>query len=445
MARPRRQRRRFARRSGAARLAGALAVVLLAVGPAAAQTRLLSADDAVKLALQRNPSAGQAAAEMRAATGGAMAARSAILPQLSLGANYDNTIRGSNNFSSTGQRYGTEFWSGGASLDQTLISFPAWADIRAANGAVSAAEAGNQATRADVALLAYRQYYALLKAYKLKTVTTLSLKLRQDQLTRTQALFDLGSVARGDVLKQQVTVSQALQDDITANKNIVLQRSLLSAVLGLDIGEVVDIDTTLTATTIDVDSAAVFRDAMARRPELAEYRARLASARANLGGAQGGRYPSLTGRLRYSFTTGGFPEDWQSIDENASWSASLSLGLPVFDGLLSKGRIRQASARQLQAEYALQQQELTVVTEVQQALQAAIQAQEQIRVARDGFDAAQEDLKLTQEKYNVGSATVIELIDSQLSMTTAAVDLINALADAHIAQMQLRRARGEQF
>lgn len=423
----------------------ALAGVLLAAGPAAAQMKLLSADEAVKVALERNPGARQAAEELQAASGQAMAARSAVLPQFGVGARYNNTIRESIGYSSSGVRFGTEFWSGAASFDQTLVSFPAWAQIRAASGAQDAAAAGNQAARADVALLAYRQYYALLKAYKFKRVTTLSLQLRQDQLTRTQALFDLGSVARGDVLKQKVTVSQAQQEDIAAGKNIIVQSALLAGILGLDIGTTVDIDTALTEVAIDVDSAAVVKDALERRPELAEYRARLASARANLGGAQGGRYPSLTGNLSYSFQTAGFPEDWQTIDENARWSANLSLNLPVFDGLFAKGRIREAGARQLQAEYELQRQELIIVVEVEQALQTALQARDQIRVARDGFNAAEEDLKLTQEKYNVGSATVIELIDSQLSLTAAAVDLINALADAHVAQMQLKRARGEKF
>ena len=449
MARGIRQDGRGAGRGRGARAWRAAAVTLagiwLAAAPAAAQMRILSADEAVRIALERNPGARQAAEEVRAAAGGATAARSAVLPQLSLGANYNNTIRESIGYSSSGVRIGTEFWSGRATLDQTLISFPTWASIRAADSGKDAALAGNQAARADIALDAYRQYYALVKAYKYKLVTSLSVKLRQDQLARTQALFDLGSVARGDVLKQQVTVSQAQQEDIAAGKNIIVQRALLAAVLGLDVGTTVDIDTTLTATAIAVDSAAVFRDALRQRPELAEYRARLAAARANLGGAQGGRYPSLGGNVSYSFQTAGFPDDWQTIDENARWSASLSLNVPVFDGLFSKGRIREAAARQLQAEYALQQQELAVVVEVEQALQAASQAQEQISVARAGFDAAQEDLKLTQEKYNVGSATVIELVDSQVSATSAAVDLINALADAHIAEMQLKRARGDKF
>jgi len=54
-------------------------------------------------------------------------------------------------------------------------------------------------------------------------------------------------------------------------------------------------------------------------------------------------------------------------------------------------------------------------------------------------------LKLSQEKYNVGSATVLDLIDAQVALTRARSDYISALADAQVAQMQLRRARGEKF
>jgi outer membrane protein TolC len=270
-------------------------------------------------------------------------------------------------------------------------------------------------------------------------------QLRRDQLKRTQALFELGSVARGDVLKQQVTVSQAELDDIAAEQNIVVQRALLAAVVGLETGEPVEIDTTLTEVRIEADSVAVLRDAFEQRPELAEFRARLRAAQANLGAAQAGRYPSFGAGYQYTFRTPGFASSFNEIDNFDQSSGYLSLSWALFDGLFSKGRIREARAQKLQAQYALRQTELAVVVEVQQALQAATQASEQIQVARAGLDAAEEDLKLTQEKYNVGSATVIELIDSQVALTRAQVQYINAVADAHVAEMQLARARGQRF
>ena len=56
--------------------------------------------------------------------------------------------------------------------------------------------------------------------------------------------------------------------------------------------------------------------------------------------------------------------------------------------------------------------------------------------------AVTENLKLTQQKYNVGSTTILELIDSQVSLTRAAATRVQALAAIRMAEAQLNRVRG---
>jgi outer membrane protein TolC len=347
-----------------------------------------------------------------------------------------------------GQRFSnkSDTYSGSLSLSQNFVSFPIWAGIRSAGASREATRGRTQATRADIALQANQQFYALLKAIKLATVARQTLLLSQNQLKRTEALFELGSVAKGDVLKQQVLVSQAKLDDINTHSAIEVERARLVGVLGMDPGTKLEIDTTLTEATLEADSATVWRDAFANRPELAAARASLASARASLGGAQGRRYPSLSGNWSYGYSVGDhFPKSLNEVDDNSSRSVSFGVSLPLFDGRNTRGAIQQAKARKLQAEYAVRDQELAIGVDVEAALQAVSQARERIQVASDEQAAADEDLKLSQEKYDVGSATVLELIDAQVALTRARSDYISALADAQVARMQLRRARGERF
>src|SRR5262249_21262610 len=305
------------------------------------------------------------------------------------------------------------------------------AGIRSAKANLEAASGNTSATRATVALQAYTQFYTVLKAIKLTTVARQSVQLAQDQLKRTQALFELGSVAKGDVLKQQVQVSQSQLDEINARTAIEVERARLVSFLGLEPTTKLEIDTTLTEAAVQFDSASVWKDAFANRPELAAARADLASAGAQLGGAQGRRYPTLGGAATYSYSLNNkFPGSFDEIDGNSSRNLSLSFNLPIFDGRFTKGPINQAQARKLQAEYAMRTQELLIAVDVNTALQAAYQARERINVTRDGLASAEEDMKLSQEKYNVGSATVLDLIDAQVALTRARSDYISALADA---------------
>jgi len=442
MARGIRQDGRGAGRGRGARAWRAAAVTLAGSGCGRAgrrQMRILSADEAVRIALERNP--GRARRPRRCGPRPAGPPPRARRPAAAQpGANYNNTIRESIGYSSSGVRIGTEFWSGRATLDQTLISFPTWASIRAADSGKDAALAGNQAARADIALDAYRQVLRPGQAYKYKLVTSLSVKLRQDQLVRTQALFDLGSVARGDVLKQQVTVSQAQQEDIAAGKNIIVQRALLAAVLGLDVGTTVDIDTTLTATAIAVDSAAVFRDALRQRPSWPSTGPAWPPRAPTW--ARPGRPLPVARRQRQLFVPDrrlprGLADHRRERPlEREPVAQRAGLRRPVLQGAYPRGRGAPAPGR---------------VRPAAAGAGGGRRGRAGAAGGQPGAGADQRrarrlrrrpgDLKLTQEKYNVGSATVIELVDSQVSATSAAVDLINALADAHIAEMQLKRAR----
>jgi len=427
-------------------------LVLILAGPARAQTPV-TADQVVQMALQKNPTVLSAEQNIKLAGGALTSARSVILPNLSLTQNYAHTNSRSerakidpNTGAITAGSFNLENYNGGLRLTQSLIDFSGWAGIRSAKAGLESATGSTSATRATVALQAYTQFYTVLKAIKLTTVARQSVQLAQDQLKRTQALFELGSVAKGDVLKQQVQVSQSQLDEINARTAIEVERARLVSFLGLEPTTKLEIDTTLTEAAVQFDSASVWKDAFANRPELAAARADLASAGAQLGGAQGRRYPTLGGAATYSYSLNNkFPGSFDEIDGNSSRNLSLSFNLPIFDGRFTKGQINEAKARKLQAEYAMRTQELLIAVDVNTALQAAYQARERINVTRDGLASAEEDMKLSQEKYNVGSATVLDLIDAQVALTRARSDYISALADAQVAQMQLRRARGEKF
>ena len=63
-------------------------------------------------------------------------------------------------------------------------------------------------------------------------------------------------------------------------------------------------------------------------------------------------------------------------------------------------------------------------------------------VAKTGLESAEEDLKLSQEKYNVGSGTILDLLDAQVNLQRSRQQYVVALTAARIAEAQIERARG---
>ena len=421
-------------------------------GSVAAQEELsgpLTAQSAMQLALEQNVDVLSSEQDWKAAGGRFKSARSPLLPSLGLDFGYRNPIEQPPIFV-TGEglvRAGSPIlWSGSAGINMQLVNFGTWNRTKSAARAEDAFEFGYGATRADVALEAYRRFYELLKAQKLAEVSTENLALTRDQLRRTEALYELGSVAKGDVLKQQVQVSQSELDLIRDRRAILVQRARLAQYLGLDPNQPLPIDTTLTVPRLEADSVAVLEEALSRRPEILQSQAQVASAEAGLAAAQGLRYPSVDGNLSMDVVRASgdrFAVD--DLNDQKEVTLGLRLSLPVFDGLNAKGQIQDARARKEQAVYANQNLRLLVEVEVEEALQAVSLSRERIAVAQAALDAADEDLKLSQERYNVGAATVLDLITAQVAWARARSDYVSAVADAHVAVMQVRRVRGEAF
>ena len=122
--------------------------------------------------------------------------------------------------------------------------------------------------------------------------------------------------------------------------------------------------------------------------------------------------------------------------------ARVGLTWNIFDGLNTDSRIASAKAFQIRAKDARDALRRNLESDIHQALFALREAVARNAVARRAFDSAVENLKLVREKYNVGSSTILDLIDAQVQLQRAASDGVSALAQIRIAEAQLARARG---
>ena len=65
-----------------------------------------------------------------------------------------------------------------------------------------------------------------------------------------------------------------------------------------------------------------------------------------------------------------------------------------------------------------------------------------IPINRDVVASAEEDLKLVQERYSIGSATILEVLDAQVSLIRSNSTLINTIHDARMQEMSLKALLG---
>jgi outer membrane protein len=431
-----------------------------------ASADVLTVDQAVKLALQKNTQMIGAEATVLDARGGLYNSMSPLLPNLRISATRFNSITTREEQSGVDFQFGqtlpytstfdNEVHGTNPSLSGSwnILNLSNWAGYSAARHGMRAAEFNRQATRNDVALDTRRQFYAVVTAVRLSNVATQALKLSRDDERRVRALFEVGSVARNDLLRAQVRTAQSELDSLTAVQLVVNQRIALAEQLGIREQQMGEVDTLLVVETQQYDEGQLVTEAAKQRPDLMAADRDLASAKADVRSAKMAWLPYITASGTMPFNTSS--RQVSTVIDSAGktvlpslrfntdqvLNGSLALNWDIFTGFATQGRIAAARARLLRSQETQAALYRNLESEVHQAFQAYREAVERDRVARRGLESATENLKLTQEKYNVGSSTILDLIDAQVSLQRAQSDTVVGLAAIRVAEAQLNRVRG---
>ena len=197
----------------------------------------------------------------------------------------------------------------------------------------------------------------------------------------------------------------------------------------------------------------MLEEARRARPDLLAAEAELKASRANLNAARFTRLPyvAVQGSMDFSpdaNTKTTFTDTVPNVVTNTTfesdrdYQASISLNWDFFDGLAADSRTAFANARLMRARDQRDFIERNLAAEVHRVYLAYLRSIEGERVTRRAIDSAEEHLKLTAQKYNVGSATILELVDAQVQLETVQSDLVSALATIRVAEAELDRVRG---
>ncbi len=448
----------------------ALTLLLAVASASPARSADLTADEAVRIALLRNSQAISAEASVLDARGGLWGAYAGVLPSVSANYSYTRTVadpsdrtqttyfgpvpvdyRTISSTSTTTSPSITGRWS--------LIDLSSWSSLSSARQGMAAAQASRQSTRQDVILETRRRFYDVVRSWRLAEVSAGALRLARDDERRVRALFEVGSVSKSDLLKARVRTSQSELDSLVSRNAVTNMRISLASFLGVAESEMSAVDTALISVKRVYEPAAVLADARASRPDLEAADRQVKAAQAGLNAARWRRLPSLDLSASASFPSktksesevafadsNGVFSDRQVQDvENTSdtrYSATLGFSMPIFDGFATDAQTASARARLLRTRETRDALVRNLESEVRQALLQYQEATEREVLGRRTLESAAENLNLVQQKYNVGSSTILELIDAQVQLQRAQSDLVSAMAAIRVADATLDRVRG---
>jgi outer membrane protein len=431
------------------RLASLLALTLALPGGLVAQassTPGITLDEAIHRAQLAQPSVvsaqgavGRAAAQYKSSWG-------AFIPSLNMnstyGTNYSNgPARSDPNTGqvlSSGQSYNQSLNNRISASVDLFTGFRRGAQMDAARSTEAAANAGLLNAQYQTALSAKQTFFGALAANSLVRVRELSVRRAEDQLSVSVAKLQAGSATRSDSLRSLVTLGSARLDLLNAMTAVATSEANLGRLVGMD-GRVRALPDSAYLQIVNIgDTAAIRTEAENNSPAVLSAQAQAEAARASLKASKASWWPQLNLSGQYSYN-GTSSYNYRFYDNR---SATLALTYPLFTQFQREQSIVTASTSYDAAVSTAADARRQVDASLTARLAELDAARAQIDITTTSLQAATEDLRVNQERYRVGAATIVDVLSSQEALSQAEVDAVQARYNYLIAKAQIEALIG---
>jgi outer membrane protein len=320
--------------------------------------------------------------------------------------------------------------------------------VRAARQALEGARQNEWKARQDLGLAVLKAYYEVLKQRHLLEVAQRDLVQKKDSLQQAQTLYESGSRSRSDLVRQQVQVNLS-QRELSNQETLSLAASAtLASLLGLDPSAQPELVDSLGDTQPALGQARSSALALERRPELKALRAALGGSESALAQAWLARLPTVSLDLAFNKDLARYGQDrslWSHPgegDENSTWSALLSLNVPLFHGFGLAGAVDAATRRRDKVRAVVAEAERQTLLEVRLAELTLEQRYKNLALDAELVEASELSLAEVKRGYQNGTASLFELNDADASRLRAQIDQLNGVYDYQLSRAQWKKTLG---
>ncbi|OOE82570.1 outer membrane channel protein TolC [Salinivibrio siamensis] len=398
------------------------------------------ADDLAQIyqqAKQSDPTLNQAAAERDAAFSAVDATRGTLLPQIALNAGYAITRNDSDD-----QR-DVNTTSADISLSQQIFKRDSWVNLDISEMQARQLDATYAAQQQGLMLRVAQAYFDVLRAMdKLEFIQAEKAAVGR-QLEQTKQRFEVGLSAITDVHDAQAQYDAVLADEILAENALTNSYEGLREITGQAPHDLRVLDTDrFSASNPQQQPAALVKVAEEKNLELLANRIARDTAKEQIKLAKTGHLPTLTFSAQYGMTdSDNQHSDVYSSDYNQG-TASLDFSLPLFTGGSTSANVEKAQHEYVAASQSLEAKYRSTVKDVRafyNDINASIGA---LRAYEQTVVSARSALEATEAGFEVGTRTIVDVLDATRRLYDANRNLSNARYDYILSRLRLHQAMG---
>ncbi len=410
---------------------------------ASAETRSLTLDQCLEIAYEQNQTLLQLKEKVNSAKYGVEETRSGFFPQLSLSGSYTRLGKIPTYDVGGGMKIalGTENnYNLSLSYQQPFFT---WGKIQAGYDIskynLSLTKEEYRKTKQEIKFNVISLFYNILLAKELIKVREESIARIGDHLKAVTDRYDKGYASEFDVLRVKVQLANA-KPSLTQAKNLYqLTINNLKNILGISLEDSVNFEGTLNFEPIEVEKSQAEEFALKNRSELKLILDQKGIGEKALVIAKATNKPNLLGSASYSYK-----RPFYSIDEwETDWNFTFLVSVPIFDGFLTRSKVSQARSDLKQLDITEKQIQDFIKLEISQAISDLNLAKENIVSQEENVKQAKESLRIAKVQYQQGLLTNIEEMDTELALTIAQTNYLQALSDYLIAKAKYEKAIGK--
>lgn len=390
-----------------------------------------------------NPDLRKSAADRDAAFEKINEARSPLLPQLGLGAdyNYTNGFRDSNGVNSN-------VTSGSLQLTQSLFDMSKWRALTLQEKSAGIQDVTYQTDQQTLILNTATAYFNVLSAIDSLSYTEAQKQAIYRQLDQTTQRFNVGLVAITDVQNARSQYDTVLANEVTARNNLDNAVESLRQVTGNYYPELASLNVDGFKTDKPQGVNALLKEAENRNLSLLQARLKQDLAREQIRQAQDGHLPTLdltasTGVSNTSYSgsktngTGGYNDN--DAGQN---KIGLSFSLPLYQGGMVNSQVKQAQYNFVGASEQLESAHRSVVQTVRSSFNNVNASVSSINAYKQAVVSAQSSLDAMEAGYSVGTRTIVDVLDATTTLYNAKQQLSSARYNYLINQLNIKSALG---
>jgi outer membrane protein len=295
-------------------------------------------------------------------------------------------------------------------------------------------------TRNEIIANVVNTYNKLLQLSKLQEASQSSVRALADQMKQSQLLFDVGRIAKVDLLKVDVQLSNERQRLLSIDEAIDNLSGTLRYLMGEQIrgpAEAVSLSDTLTLHEFSADFEKGLETAKLKRPEYLIASKAVAEAGVNRDITKGKLFPTVGAVAGYMDQYGFNPSSYSE----ANWFTGVNVSIPIFDKSLYDDVARERILED-KAGKRLTAVENQIRVDIQSALSSMRESRNRVLTTARAVEQAAESFRIEQEKYKSGAGAVTDLLLAEAAYVNAVANHSQALFDYNAALVAYRKVTG---